>query len=49
MEVFGAERELYVYTYGTHVIWGATARILRDFLQHVTQVPGMAATLGLQN
>ena len=49
MEVFGAERELYFYTYGTHVIWGATARILRDFLQHVTQVPGMAATLGLQN
>jgi len=34
-------------TRGTHVIWGATARIFRDFLQHVTQVPGMAATLGL--
>lgn len=48
-EVFGAERELYFYTYGTHVIWGATARILRDFLHHVTQVPGMAAALGLRN
>lgn len=48
-EVFGAERELYTYTYGTHVIWGATARILRDFLQHVTQVPGFSATLGLSN
>ena len=48
-EVFGAERELYFYTYGTHVIWGATARILRDFLNHVTQVPGMAAALGLRN
>ncbi len=48
-EVFGAERELYFYTYGTHIIWGATARILRDFLNHVTQVPGLAAALGLRN
>ncbi len=48
-EVFGAERELYFYTYGSHVIWGATARMLRDFLQHVTQVPGFTATLGLSN
>jgi 8-oxo-dGTP pyrophosphatase MutT (NUDIX family) len=48
-EIFGGERELYFYTYGTHVIWGATARILRDFLNHVTQVPGMAAALGLSN
>ncbi|AEI64695.1 CoA pyrophosphatase [Corallococcus macrosporus] len=39
-EILGAERDLYFYTYGTHVIWGATARILRDFLGHVTQVPG---------
>ncbi|GHG94599.1 CoA pyrophosphatase [Comamonas sp. JC664] len=39
-EIMGAERDLYFYTYGTHVIWGATARILRDFLSHVTQVPG---------
>ena len=46
-EVFGAERDLYFYTYGTHVIWGATARILRDFLNHVTQVPEMAAALGV--
>ncbi|ATB50561.1 CoA pyrophosphatase [Corallococcus macrosporus] len=41
-EILGAERDLYFYTYGTHVIWGATARILRDFLSHVTQVPGGA-------
>lgn len=41
-EIMGAERDLYFYTYGTHVIWGATARILRDFLNHVTQVPGGA-------
>lgn len=41
-EILGAERDLYFYTYGTHVIWGATARILRDFLNHVTQVPGGA-------
>ena len=45
-EIFGSERELYFYTYGTHVIWGATARILRDFLNHVQHVQGPASALG---
>jgi 8-oxo-dGTP pyrophosphatase MutT (NUDIX family) len=45
-EVFGSERELYFYTYGTHVIWGATARILRDFLNHVTKVSERARAPG---
>ncbi|MFP2925188.1 CoA pyrophosphatase [Pyxidicoccus sp. 3LG] len=49
VEIMGAERELYTYTYGSHIIWGATARILRDLLQHVTQVPGFGAVLGLRN
>jgi len=31
-EVFGRERDIYFYDYGKHVIWGATARILRDLL-----------------
>lgn len=29
-EVLGAKRELYFYDYGPHVIWGATARIVRN-------------------
>ncbi|AGC48398.1 NUDIX family hydrolase [Myxococcus stipitatus DSM 14675] len=44
-EVLGAERDLYFYTYEGHVIWGATARILRDFLAQVEQVPGLRALL----
>ncbi|WP_338863535.1 CoA pyrophosphatase [Myxococcus stipitatus] len=44
-EVLGAERDLYFYTYGEHVIWGATARILRDFLAQVEQVPGLQSLL----
>ncbi|WP_342376469.1 CoA pyrophosphatase [Myxococcus stipitatus] len=44
-EVLGAERDLYFYTYEGHVIWGATARILRDFLAQVEQVPGLKALL----
>ncbi|QSQ12884.1 CoA pyrophosphatase [Myxococcus landrumensis] len=44
-EVLGAERDLYFYTYEGHVIWGATARILRDFLAQVEQVPGLQALL----
>ncbi|MFY2562233.1 NUDIX hydrolase [Corallococcus terminator] len=44
-EVFGAERDLYFYTYDSHVIWGATARILRDFLGQLAQVPGLEAVL----
>jgi len=45
-EVLGAQRDLYFYTYDSHVIWGATARILRDFLTQVSQVPGVEAMLG---
>lgn len=30
--VMEKEREVYFYDYGTHVIWGATARILKDLL-----------------
>lgn len=44
-EVLGAERDLYFYTYDEHVIWGATARILRDFLAQVEQVPGLQSLL----
>jgi 8-oxo-dGTP pyrophosphatase MutT (NUDIX family) len=29
-EVLGAMREIYFYDYGPHVIWGATARIVRN-------------------
>lgn len=42
----GVEHEVHFYTYGSHVIWGATARILRFFLQHVAEVPGVAELLG---
>ncbi|MCP3139265.1 CoA pyrophosphatase [Pyxidicoccus xibeiensis] len=49
LEIMGAERELYTYTYGSHVIWGATARMLRDLLQHVTEVPELGAALGPRN
>jgi len=37
-EVFGREREIYFYDYGQHVIWGATARILRDLLQVIGEL-----------
>ncbi|MBZ4408730.1 CoA pyrophosphatase [Myxococcus sp. XM-1-1-1] len=45
-EVFGAERDLYFYTYESHVIWGATARILRDFLTQLSHVPDFESFLG---
>ena len=33
----GSEREIvYAYQYGEHIIWGATARILRQFLDLIT-------------
>ncbi len=35
----GQEFDVDFYTYNGHVIWGATARILRDFLRHVAEVP----------
>jgi 8-oxo-dGTP pyrophosphatase MutT (NUDIX family) len=34
-QVFGQEKEIYFYDYRQHVIWGATARILRNLLQIV--------------
>lgn len=36
--VMGQERDVYFYDYGAHVIWGATARILKDLLQVITRV-----------
>jgi 8-oxo-dGTP pyrophosphatase MutT (NUDIX family) len=38
-EVLGREREIYFYDYGRHVIWGATARMLRNLLQIVSALP----------
>jgi 8-oxo-dGTP pyrophosphatase MutT (NUDIX family) len=37
-EIFrGGEREIvYAYQYGKHIIWGATARILKQFLELIT-------------
>ncbi len=37
-EVFGREREIYFYDYGPHVIWGATAQILRDLLRVIAEL-----------
>ncbi len=37
--VQGVERDMYSYTYNSHVIWGATARILYNLLEHVAQLP----------
>lgn len=34
------EREVYFYDYGRHVIWGATARILKDLLGRLAPVTG---------
>jgi 8-oxo-dGTP pyrophosphatase MutT (NUDIX family) len=39
----GREFDVDFYTYNDHVIWGATARILRDFLRHVAELPGLTA------
>lgn len=33
------EYDVFFYTYNTHVIWGATARILYDLLRHVAELP----------
>jgi len=37
--VRGTLRDVYYYDYGNHVIWGATARILRDLLQLIDELP----------
>jgi len=36
--VRGVEYDVDFYTYGTHVIWGATGRILRDVLRMASQL-----------
>ncbi|WP_224361441.1 CoA pyrophosphatase [Hyalangium versicolor] len=35
----GTEYDVYFYTHETHEIWGATARILYNLLEHITQLP----------
>ncbi|XXF81674.1 CoA pyrophosphatase [Myxococcaceae bacterium GXIMD 01537] len=42
-QALGQEFEVDFYTYNQHVIWGATARILNDFLRRVAEVPGLAS------
>lgn len=34
-EVLGRKREVWFYEYGTHVIWGATAMIIRELLKKI--------------
>jgi 8-oxo-dGTP pyrophosphatase MutT (NUDIX family) len=41
-----AAREVYFYDYGPNVIWGATARILRNLLQQLRGLPTFDASLG---
>ncbi|HEX8434909.1 CoA pyrophosphatase [Archangium sp.] len=38
--VRGMEYEVDFYTYGSHVIWGATGRILRDLLRLASELSG---------
>ena len=35
----GAEREVYFYEVGQHTIWGATARILKNLLEVLAELP----------
>ncbi|WP_224244558.1 CoA pyrophosphatase [Hyalangium gracile] len=37
--VGGTEYDVFFYTYESHVIWGATARILYMLLEHIAQLP----------
>lgn len=37
----GAARDVFLYDYQGHVIWGATARILKNFLELVASPPAM--------
>ncbi len=37
--VMEEEREIYFYDYGPHVIWGATAQILKSLLAQLAQLP----------
>lgn len=37
----GAARDVFLYDYQGHVIWGATARIVRNFLEVIADVPAL--------
>jgi 8-oxo-dGTP pyrophosphatase MutT (NUDIX family) len=37
--VMNEEHEIYFYEYGPHLIWGATARILRNLLELLIHIP----------
>jgi hypothetical protein len=37
--VRGVEYDVYFYTWNSHVIWGATARILFNLLSHLAELP----------
>jgi 8-oxo-dGTP pyrophosphatase MutT (NUDIX family) len=39
----GAERDVYFYDVGRHTIWGATARIVKNLLEVLTELPAWAA------
>jgi 8-oxo-dGTP pyrophosphatase MutT (NUDIX family) len=41
-QVLGAIREIYFYDYGPHVIWGATARIVRNLFALAEDLPALA-------
>jgi 8-oxo-dGTP pyrophosphatase MutT (NUDIX family) len=43
-QVAGSDREVYFYDYGSHVIWGATARIVKNFLQVASGIPPLTTT-----
>jgi hypothetical protein len=38
----GAERDVYFYDVGPHTIWGATARILKNLLEILAELPAWA-------
>ncbi|MBN1207626.1 MAG: CoA pyrophosphatase [Myxococcaceae bacterium] len=46
--VRGVEYDVHFYTYGSHVIWGATARILYNLLESISDLPlgARSATAG---
>jgi len=40
-QVLGAKRDIYFYDYGPHVIWGATAHIVRNLFAVVGDLPAI--------
>jgi 8-oxo-dGTP pyrophosphatase MutT (NUDIX family) len=42
--VMNEEQEIYFYDYGPHLIWGATARILRNLLRLLSHLPEFKAS-----